>query len=270
MATITTTNNKKYEIVPNSAIETFDGHIVHKIRALRNIPKYRVRKYSYGGYIEDYKNLEQEGNCWVGGNAKVYGRSSVQDNAIVKGKAIVRDSFITNNAIVQDTAIIEDSTICSKAIIKDHAKIKYSSMIFDNAIIQDTAHLESCYITDNVIIKDDCSLVKCEINDNVIIRNDTNIEGVKIQGDAIINNNNDYVSISNFWTKDIYNIYNNSYSSIVYTKSNNKYCYGNNFINLSESEVLEWLIENDKDNIEIKAFKEIFKFIKRMYKIGKL
>lgn len=269
MAT-TTTNNKKYEIVPNSAIETFDGHIVHRIRALRDIPKYRVKKYSCGGYIENYKNLDQEGNCWVGGNAKVYGHGKVLDNAIVKGKAIVRDSFIYNNATVKDTAMIEDSTVCSKATIKDHAIIKYSSIIQDKAIIQDTAYLESCYITDNAIIRDDCSLVKCEINDDVIIGNDTNIEGVRIQGDAIINNNNDYVSISNFWTKDIYNIYNNSYSSIVYTKSNNKYCYGANFTNLTESQVLEWLTENDKDKTEIKAFKEIFKFIKRMYKISKL
>ena len=45
---------------------------LRRIRALRDIPRYNVKAGDLGGWVESEKNLSQEGDCWVGGNARVY------------------------------------------------------------------------------------------------------------------------------------------------------------------------------------------------------
>ena len=42
-----------------------------------------------GGWIESEKNLSQDGDSWVGGNATVDGHSEVRENAIICGNATV-------------------------------------------------------------------------------------------------------------------------------------------------------------------------------------
>lgn len=77
--------DKKYELVKEDYI-IFNGHILFRIRALKDfqtIHGLTVKVGDLGGYIQSEKNLSQEGDCWIGSNAKVYDNVCVSDNAYV-------------------------------------------------------------------------------------------------------------------------------------------------------------------------------------------
>lgn len=52
----------KYTIDKSQAI-TFEGHTLYRIKALRDFAD--VTKGDYGGYIQNYRNLSQDGTCWI-------------------------------------------------------------------------------------------------------------------------------------------------------------------------------------------------------------
>lgn len=74
---------KKYELIREGQL--------YRIRALRDIPRYRVEAGDFGGRVDRERNLDQEGDCWigpgayVGGNSLVWGESYVGGNAYVTG-----------------------------------------------------------------------------------------------------------------------------------------------------------------------------------------
>ena len=76
---------KKYELT-DVAI-SWKGHTLYRIKALKNFGA--VQKGDLGGYVEKDKNLSQEGNCWVGDDAKVYDNAKVYNNARVCNRALV-------------------------------------------------------------------------------------------------------------------------------------------------------------------------------------
>ena len=69
----------KYEFTDET--KNYDGHLLHRIR--------RLSDGKFGGWIESEKNLSQEGNCWVDGEAIVFEDAKVSGNAQVYGKAEV-------------------------------------------------------------------------------------------------------------------------------------------------------------------------------------
>lgn len=71
-------NGKKYEMLQDQTIE-WCGRTLYRIRALRDFGN--VRAGDVGGYIECERNLSQDGNTWVCGDARV------SDNALVCGNA---------------------------------------------------------------------------------------------------------------------------------------------------------------------------------------
>ena len=60
---------KKYEMTEET-IEV-NGRTLHRIKALKDFGD--VKKGELGGYIESEKNLNENGNAWVYGDARVYG-----------------------------------------------------------------------------------------------------------------------------------------------------------------------------------------------------
>ena len=68
--------NKKYELT-DETIKTKSGKTLYRIRALRSIYGTIVSKGVLGGFIENERNLSQEGDCWVGGDAQVYDKVRV-------------------------------------------------------------------------------------------------------------------------------------------------------------------------------------------------
>jgi NDP-sugar pyrophosphorylase family protein len=120
-----------------------------------------------GGFIESEKNLEHEGNAWVGGNAKVFDYAYVHDNAKV-----------FDNAEVSCYAkIINNSQIFGNAKIMDNALIRNYAKIYDRALINGTAEIyDYAQIFGNV-----------EIYGNARIFGNTKVfDDVKIEGNSII------------------------------------------------------------------------------------
>jgi hypothetical protein len=69
---------------------TLDKTVLHRIQALRDIPRAMVRVGDLGGWIEREENLSDSG--WVDGEAKVYGDARVSEDAQVYGYAEVYGS----------------------------------------------------------------------------------------------------------------------------------------------------------------------------------
>ena len=71
---------KKYEILENDTIQV-NGHKLLRIRALRNF--WTVEKGQLGGYVESEENLSHNGNAWVFGDARVFGKIMLRGQARV-------------------------------------------------------------------------------------------------------------------------------------------------------------------------------------------
>ena len=79
--------NKKYELTDETKV--IGNTTLHRIRALRDIPRHGVKSGDLGGWIEKEDNLPHEGDAWVLGDALVIGDARVSGNASVFGNARV-------------------------------------------------------------------------------------------------------------------------------------------------------------------------------------
>ena len=88
-----------------------NGHILHRIEALIDIPYAKVKAGDKGGFIESEENLSQEGDCWVGDDARVSGNAQVSGNAKVSGHAQVSGhARVSGNAEVSGTTKLSDES----------------------------------------------------------------------------------------------------------------------------------------------------------------
>ena len=78
---------KKYELITEVKVEF--GVTLHRVRALVDIVRYGVKAGDMGGWIEKESNLDQEGDAWVSGNARVPGDAWVFGEARVSKAAHV-------------------------------------------------------------------------------------------------------------------------------------------------------------------------------------
>jgi hypothetical protein len=118
---------KKYELADETI--TFDGVVLHRIKALKNFND--VKEGEFGGYIQNENNLSHDGNAWVSGNAKVFGDAEVSGNAWVKDNAEV-----FSNAKVYGNAWVRDNTK-----VYDHAKVFGYAEVFSSAKVYDYANV---------------------------------------------------------------------------------------------------------------------------------
>ena len=111
----------KYELTDETM--KIDGHILHRIRALRDFGD--VEEGDLGGFIESEDNLSHEGDCWVGDNAVVYDNAKVYENAQVYGDACVgAEAQVDGNAKVYECALVfGNASISGDAKITGNAEI---------------------------------------------------------------------------------------------------------------------------------------------------
>lgn len=83
--------HKKYEFTGETR-ELTPTTILHRIRAVIDIPSADVNAGDIGGWIESDSNLSHSGDAWVGGNAWVYGDAWVYGNARVGGDAHINSN----------------------------------------------------------------------------------------------------------------------------------------------------------------------------------
>ena len=137
---------KKYELTKEK--ETLaDGTVLHRIRALRDIPRFCVKAGELGGFVEGENNLSQDGDAWVYGDACVYGDAEVYDNAEVYGKA-----WVYGNARVFGNAkVYGKSWVYVNARVFGNAKIYGDAKVFGNANVSSDAEVSG--YADYMVIK---------------------------------------------------------------------------------------------------------------------
>lgn len=101
----------KYELTDK--VIHVNGATLHRIRALRDIPRYHVKAGDLGGWVEKEGNLSQFGDAWVRVDAVVCGNAKVYDNAFVCGDALVCD----NAEVYGNVKICGTVKVCDNACV---------------------------------------------------------------------------------------------------------------------------------------------------------
>ena len=114
---------KKYELTGET--KEIGGKILHRIRALIDIPEHDVKVGDLGGWIEAERNLSQEGSAWVADEACVMDSARVTDSAWVMDTACV-----TGKAHVTGAACVMDSAwVTGKARVTDSARVMGKALV---------------------------------------------------------------------------------------------------------------------------------------------
>ena len=113
---------KKYKLTD----ETIEYNCVtlYRIEALRNFGS--IKTGDKGGFVQSYHNLSQEGDCWIHGEAKVFGNAKVYEKAQVFGDAkVYGNAFVHGDAEVYDKAeVFGVASVYGNAFVKGDAIIK--------------------------------------------------------------------------------------------------------------------------------------------------
>ena len=124
----------KYEILKDEFIE-FNGRKLYRIKALKDF--FNVKEGEFGGYIESERNLSQEGDAWVSGNARVSGDALVYGNAWVSGNARVSgDALVYGNARVSG-----DTWVYGNARVSGNARVYGNAWVYGNARVSGNARV---------------------------------------------------------------------------------------------------------------------------------
>lgn len=146
--------SKKYELTGET--KEHNGRVLHRIKALRDIPRHEIFAGALGGWLETENNLSHDGDAWVGedaivyqnalvsdgayvgGMAKVLGNAQVYDHAEVSGAAVVRDcAYIRGRALVCGSAVIaQNAHIAGLAKVSGNARVEGDALVFDSAKIE--------------------------------------------------------------------------------------------------------------------------------------
>ena len=152
--------NKKFELT-NESINV-RGKTLYRIRALKDFLD--VKKGDLGGFVENYNNLFEEGDCWIYNDAKVFGNAEVHDNARIFGNAeIFNNAIVFDNALICDNAkIFNDARIGGNAVILGDVRIYNCAKVYDDALIRDNVKIfgsaevyNNAKICDNAGVYDD-------------------------------------------------------------------------------------------------------------------
>lgn len=115
---------KKYEFTGETLLTNRDC-LVHRIKALKDIPLHKVKAGDLGGFIYDANCLDEEDACWVADEAIVYKNSRVTGDALLREKSVLYENCTVNgNVFLSGEAQVWNSTIeGSFVFISDRAKI---------------------------------------------------------------------------------------------------------------------------------------------------
>ena len=154
---------KKYELTTETL--QFAGRTLHRIKAVKDFGS--IQAGEFGGWIENEKNLSQDDNAWIYGEAMAFDNAKVFDDAIVFANAKVYD----------DAIVYGNAKVYGNAIVHGNAKIYDYAKVYDKANIYDFA----------------------EVYGNVRI-----CGNVTIKGDAKVHDATDYIVFKNFWSSGRY------------------------------------------------------------------
>ena len=114
----------KYELT-GETVKLPNGETGYRIRALKDFAD--VKAGNLGGFVQSEKNLSQDGNAWVSGNARV------SDNAQVCGDARVSG----------DARVFENARVSGNAWVFENAQVYGDAQVFENAWVYGDARVLS-------------------------------------------------------------------------------------------------------------------------------
>lgn len=185
---------KKYELT--SETKVINGVELHRIKALKSFGN--INKGELGGWIEDEKNLSQDGDSWVYDNATVYENARVFDNATVCGYAVISGNatlcghaWVSRHATVCGYAVISGhATVCGHATVGGHATVDEYATVYGDAMVYENATVDG-----HAMVGGDAT----------------------VGGHATVRGNADYIVFKNWWSSGRY---------FTWTRSNNKWNVG--------------------------------------------
>ena len=137
----------KYELTKSDKLE-YPGLILYRVKYIKD--------GSLGGYIESEKNLSQDGDAQVTGNAQVYGDALVSGNARVSG-----DAQVSGNARVYGNALVYgDAQVTGNAQVYGNALVtKAQEILMVGPIGSRNAMLSAYFDKDkNLLVSTGCYL----------------------------------------------------------------------------------------------------------------
>ena len=131
----------KYEFT--GEVKNIGGKILHRIRAVRDIPEQNVKAGDLGGWLETEENLSHDSAAWVTGEAWVMGRAYVTDSTLVAGTALVMGAalvngaaFVTDSAHVMGAALVTDSArVMGEARVSGKARVTGKAWVMGTACV---------------------------------------------------------------------------------------------------------------------------------------
>ena len=125
----------KYEFT--GEVKNIGGKILHRIRAVRDIPEQNVKAGDLGGWLETEENLSHNGAAWVANSACVMDSARVTDSALVMGTACVTGKArVTGSARVTGKASVTDS-----ARVMGSARVTGEACVTGNACVTGKARV---------------------------------------------------------------------------------------------------------------------------------
>ena len=118
---------KKYELTDE--IIKWYGKTLHRIKALKDFGN--IKEGDLGGYIEKEDNLSHNSDCWIYGNAQVFGNAEVYGNALVFGYAEVYG----NAKVFGNAEVYGNAQVFGSADVYGNALVCGDAQVFGNAII---------------------------------------------------------------------------------------------------------------------------------------
>lgn len=134
---------KKYELLQEDKV-CYIGRTFIRIRACKDFTTFDgevIRKGDKGGYIENERNLSQEGTCWIFEHGKVMDNATVKDNAIVKygdlkDNAVIKDNAeLYGYATVKDNAVVGGNSFISGVLVDGDKTISGDFVVFNKTLL---------------------------------------------------------------------------------------------------------------------------------------
>lgn len=166
-----------------------DGSIMlHRIRALIDIPSQGVRHGDIGGWIESEENLPHDCDAWVFDYAQVRGNAKMLNRSRASGTARVsKNARMLFNACAQ-----ENARICGNACLYGNAVARGNAALYDDARVGgNTCVCGNASVGGNAAVTGNAV-----VSGNAVIAGDAVVCGdTVVSGDAVIRNRDDYITV---------------------------------------------------------------------------
>ena len=158
---------KKFEMTSEFTITGLFTRL-YRIKALRSFGN--VAKGDLGGFVEKEANLDQYGNSWIFGDAKVHGNAKVSENATVSGSAEVSENArvygsarVCGNAnVYQNAKVFGNATVHGNSVVCGKAKVFEISEVGGNARVSGCAELSGdVYVSGNAELSGNAKVSRC-------------------------------------------------------------------------------------------------------------